>query len=107
MSLESSPGESAVRSSSSSADESHDIPTLSVREALERLGSGHSGLSAVEACLRLIILVLLIYTPIGHTFFGTSPLGPWIFLPSVGGAVAFLAAEEGRKALVRRRYVRC
>jgi sodium/potassium-transporting ATPase subunit alpha len=51
----------------------------------------------------MAILMLLIYTPVGHAFFGTSPLPVWIFGPLLMGALALLAAEEGRKALVRRK----
>ncbi|HEX6531137.1 MAG TPA: hypothetical protein VF019_00830 [Nitrospira sp.] len=57
--------------------------------------------------IELAILQLLIYTPIGHAFFGASPLTAWIFVPLIGGSLVLLAAEEGRKALVRGRDSRC
>jgi sodium/potassium-transporting ATPase subunit alpha len=69
--------------------------------------SAPSPLLYVGVIVELIILLLLIYTPIGHAFFGTSPLAAWIFFPLLGGSLALLAADEGRKALVRRRDVRC
>lgn len=51
----------------------------------------------------LAILMLLIYTPVGHVFFGTRPLPVWIFGPLLLGSLTLLAVEEGRKAIVRRR----
>jgi sodium/potassium-transporting ATPase subunit alpha len=51
----------------------------------------------------LAILMLLIYTPIGHVFFGTRPLPVWIFGPLLLGSLTLLAVEEGRKMIVRRR----
>lgn len=69
--------------------------------------SAPSPLLFIGVIVELIILQLLIYTPIGHTFFGTSPLAGWIFFPLLAGSLALLAAEEGRKALVRRRDARC
>ena len=49
------------------------------------------------------ILMLLIYTPIGHVFFGTRSLPLWIFGPLLLGSLTLLAVEEGRKFIVRRR----
>ena len=66
-----------------------------------------SSLLYVGVIVELVILQMLVYTPIGHTFFGTSPLAAWIFFPLLGGALALLALEEGRKAFVRRRDISC
>jgi sodium/potassium-transporting ATPase subunit alpha len=50
----------------------------------------------------LAMLLLLIYTPLGHDLFGTSSLPLWIFAPLSLGAVVLLAAEEGRKWIAGR-----
>jgi magnesium-transporting ATPase (P-type) len=54
---------------------------------------------AVEAAL----LLAIVYTPLGQALFGTAPLpaAAWAFM--VPFALAMLAVEEGRKALVRAR----
>jgi sodium/potassium-transporting ATPase subunit alpha len=61
----------------------------------------------VGILFELAILILLIYTPIGHVFFGTRPLPVWIFGPLFVGSLALLAVEEGRKVLMERRTARC
>jgi sodium/potassium-transporting ATPase subunit alpha len=48
------------------------------------------------------LLTLIIYTPIGNSIFGTSPLPAWIFGPLLLGAMALLLAEESRKFVVNR-----
>lgn len=48
------------------------------------------------------ILLLLIYTPVGHTIFGTSALPVWMFAPLALGAGLLLLAEEGRKWIAAR-----
>jgi sodium/potassium-transporting ATPase subunit alpha len=70
--------------------------------SLFRLGPANP-LIYVGVIFEVIILVLLIYTPVGHTFFGTSSLPVWIFGPLSLGALTLLAAEETRKVLVDRR----
>jgi len=50
----------------------------------------------------LVILALIMYTPTGNDIFGTRPLPLWIFVPLAAGAVLLLAADEVRKAIVRR-----
>jgi sodium/potassium-transporting ATPase subunit alpha len=50
----------------------------------------------------LIVLAFILYTPWGNAIFGTSPLPAWIFGPLVLGAMALLAAEEGRKFIVKK-----
>ena len=49
-----------------------------------------------------LLIVAIVYTPIGHLLFGTAPLDAqvWVFL--VPFAALMFAAEETRKALVRR-----
>ncbi|HEU4686354.1 MAG TPA: cation-transporting P-type ATPase [Nitrospira sp.] len=50
----------------------------------------------------LVILAAIVYSPIGHEFFGTNPLPFGVFLPLASGALVLFAAEEMRKAFVRR-----
>ena len=80
-----------MRSSRSSTDEPHDIPRLPVRETLERLGSGHSGLSADEASRRLERVGLNVLTAPGSY----SPLRAF-----VGQFTHFLAALLWMAALL-------
>jgi len=50
----------------------------------------------------LFLLLLIVYTSLGNTLFGTDPLPAWIFGPLALGAVVLLVAEEGRKIVVNR-----
>jgi sodium/potassium-transporting ATPase subunit alpha len=52
----------------------------------------------------LTILVLIAYTPFGHSVFGTGPLPIWIFGPLLLGAVGLLLAEEARKMIAARLF---
>jgi sodium/potassium-transporting ATPase subunit alpha len=61
----------------------------------------------VGVLFELAILMLLIYTPIGHVFFGTRPLPLWIFVPLIVGSLTLLAVEEGRKVIMGRRTATC
>ena len=53
--------------------------------------------------VELALLALLVYVPLLQEVFGTAPLGPreWPFLLAL--AAGLLLADEGRKALLRRR----
>jgi calcium-translocating P-type ATPase len=53
---------------------------------------------AIEAGL----LVVIVYTPLGWTLFGTAPLGPVPWAVGAAGALLLLTAEESRKAVRRR-----
>jgi sodium/potassium-transporting ATPase subunit alpha len=50
----------------------------------------------------LLLLVLIDYTPLGNTLFGTTPFGPdvWLFIIPFG--IGMLLLEELRKAMMRR-----
>ena len=52
--------------------------------------------------MRLTILALITYTPLGNDIFRTSPLPAWIFGPLALGALVLLFAEESRKIIVNR-----
>ena len=54
--------------------------------------------------VELLLLLLLVYTPLGNTLFGTDPLPVWIFGPLALGALVLLFAEEGRKMVENRLY---
>jgi sodium/potassium-transporting ATPase subunit alpha len=47
------------------------------------------------------LLVLIVYTPVGWTLFGTAPLGPLPWAVGAAGALLLLVAEESRKAVYR------
>jgi calcium-translocating P-type ATPase len=48
------------------------------------------------------LILLIIYTPAGNSIFGTMPLAPSVWLFALPFAAVMLAAEEGRKWLLRR-----
>lgn len=56
--------------------------------------------------IKLPLLAVITYTPIGHEIFGTSPLPAWIFGPLALGALMLLFAKEARKIIVRRMHHR-
>jgi len=71
--------------------------------ALER-GRPHNPLLLPALATEAGLLVLIVYTPVGWTLFGTAPLGPLPWAVGAAGALLLLVAEESRKA-VRRRLV--
>jgi sodium/potassium-transporting ATPase subunit alpha len=48
--------------------------------------------------IELALLALIVYTPLGHTIFGTEALPAWMWWPLMAGAAGLLLAEEIRKA---------
>ena len=56
--------------------------------------------------IELVLLLLIVYTPLGNTVFGTDPLPAWIFGPLALGALVLLFAEEGRKIITNRHHDR-
>ena len=52
--------------------------------------------------VELAILIIISYTTVGNTVFGTSPLPLWIFGALILGAFVCLLAEEARKLIVSR-----
>jgi sodium/potassium-transporting ATPase subunit alpha len=52
--------------------------------------------------IELLLLLLIVYTPLGNTLFGTAPFPVWIFGPLALGALVLLFAEEGRKMVMNR-----
>jgi magnesium-transporting ATPase (P-type) len=49
----------------------------------------------------IVIILVIDYTPAGHTLFGTAPIGWSAWLIVLPFALAMLILEESRKALVR------
>jgi len=56
--------------------------------------------------IELALLAAIIYTPMGHEIFGTSPVPAWIFGPLALGALMLLFAEEARKIIANRLHPR-
>jgi magnesium-transporting ATPase (P-type) len=52
--------------------------------------------------VEIVLIFAIVYTPLGQVLFGTAPLPAAAWLVMVPFAVAMVALEEGRKALVRR-----
>jgi hypothetical protein len=48
------------------------------------------------------IILLIVCTDLGNSFFGTAPVGSDIWLFAIPFTLAMLTMEEGRKWLVRR-----
>jgi sodium/potassium-transporting ATPase subunit alpha len=72
------------------------------RRSAFTLGWFGNPLIAAGIAFELTMLMLLIYTPLGHRLFGTSGLPPWIFGPLALGALVLVLAEDIRKAVVSR-----
>jgi sodium/potassium-transporting ATPase subunit alpha len=72
------------------------------QHSIARLGWLNNGLIVAGVAVELILLLVIVYTPLGHRIFGTAPLPLWIFGPLVLGAALLLTAEEVRKQWARR-----
>ena len=60
-------------------------------------------LITVGIVTEIVVILWIDYTPIGHAFFGTAPIGWTAWLVVLPFAMAMLVLEEGRKAFVRSR----
>ena len=78
----------------------------SSRLSVTRLGWFTNPIILWGIATELTILVLIAYTPFGHSVFGTGPLPIWIFGPLLLGAVGLLLAEEARKMIAARLFRR-
>ena len=76
----------------------------SSRHSVTHLGWFTNPLILWGIATELTILVLIAYTPFGHSVFGTGPLPIWIFGPLLLGAVGLLLAEEARKMIAARLF---
>ncbi|MEW5744381.1 MAG: cation-transporting P-type ATPase [Nitrospirota bacterium] len=72
------------------------------RESVFTIGLLSNRLIVIGIVLEIAITVFIIYTPWGNALFGTAPLGPHVWLTLLPFSVLLLAAEEGRKLLVRK-----
>jgi sodium/potassium-transporting ATPase subunit alpha len=70
----------------------------SERLSVFRLGVLSNPYILVGIAVELALLALIVYTPLGHTIFGTEPLPFWAWFPLLASAVGLLLAEELRKA---------
>ncbi|MEW5890534.1 MAG: HAD-IC family P-type ATPase [Pseudomonadota bacterium] len=73
------------------------------RRSLFAVGLGGNRLLWAGVTVELALLGWIVYTPSGNWLFGTAPLrfDAWLYM--LPGALLLLLAEEGRKALARRR----
>jgi sodium/potassium-transporting ATPase subunit alpha len=69
--------------------------------SLFTLGPFGNRLILAGIVVEIAIILLIVYTPLGNSLFGTAPLRSEVWLFAIPFALAFLAMEEGRKWLVR------
>ncbi len=68
-----------------------------------RLPWGSNRLVWVGIATELTLMVLLLYVPVFQQLFGTAPFPLWNWLFLFAWTPILLVADEGRKALARRR----
>jgi sodium/potassium-transporting ATPase subunit alpha len=64
-----------------------------------RLGFFSNPLILGGIATELVLLLALVYTPLGHFVLGTEPLPVWVWGPLMLGAGGLLLAEESRKSV--------
>lgn len=74
----------------------------SARHSISRLGWTTNPLILWGVATEALLLLFIIYTPLGNAIFGTARLPLWIFGPLAVGALLLLVAEEARKWLAQR-----
>ncbi len=74
----------------------------SARHSMSRLGWAANPLILWGVATEVLLLLFIIYTPLGNAIFGTARLPLWIFGPLAVGALLLLVAEEARKWLAQR-----
>jgi sodium/potassium-transporting ATPase subunit alpha len=52
--------------------------------------------------VEVAILLIIVYTPLGHMVFQTGPLPMWVYGPLIAGAIFLVLAEELRKLVAGR-----
>jgi calcium-translocating P-type ATPase len=72
------------------------------RRSMFSPGPGTNRLLLAGVAAEIALLLLIVFTPAGQAAFGTAPVPVSVWLVMVGLALAFGAAEELRKALLRR-----
>ncbi|MEK7303090.1 MAG: cation transporting ATPase C-terminal domain-containing protein [Pseudomonadota bacterium] len=51
--------------------------------------------------LEIILILLIVYTPLGNSLFGTAPIDGDVWLYAISFCLAMLTLDELRKALLR------
>jgi magnesium-transporting ATPase (P-type) len=76
------------------------------RESVLATARRRNPLLAAGIAVEVLLILAIVYTPVGQALFGTAPLAcsTWLFM--LPFALAMLLLEEGRKAFVRRRSLR-
>jgi calcium-translocating P-type ATPase len=76
------------------------------RESVLTTARRRNPLLAAGLAVEVLLILAIVYTPMGQALFGTAPLArsTWLFM--LPFALAMLLLEEGRKAFVRRRSLR-
>ncbi|HEU0201855.1 MAG TPA: cation transporting ATPase C-terminal domain-containing protein [Burkholderiaceae bacterium] len=79
-----------------------DIVAATDRRSAFAFGMASNPLLLWGIAVEIVLILAIVYTPIGQTLFGTAPLpaAAWLFV--LPFAVAMAALEEGRKAIARR-----
>jgi sodium/potassium-transporting ATPase subunit alpha len=72
------------------------------RKSMFSLGLMTNPLLLVAVALEIALLLVIVYTPLGHAAFGTAPLSApaWLLMVALAAAIGLL--EELRKLLTRR-----
>ena len=74
----------------------------SSRESVFSIGFFSNRLIFASILIELLLQLFIVYHPFGHEIFGTAPLGLDVWLILIPFSIGLLAAEELRKAYVRR-----
>jgi len=74
----------------------------SSHESMFRLGIFSNKLVIIGIIAEILLAIFIIYHPFGHRIFGTAPLGLDVWLILIPFSIGLLAAEEIRKAYIRR-----
>ncbi|ARO89049.1 ATPase [Nitrosospira lacus] len=72
------------------------------RESVFRFAWFGNRLLLLGIALEIILILLIVYMPLGNSLFGTTPIGVDVWLYAIPFGVAMLALDELRKALLRR-----
>jgi magnesium-transporting ATPase (P-type) len=74
------------------------------RESVVTTARRRNPLLAAGVTVEVLLILAIVYTPVGQALFGTAPLSlsTWLFM--LPFALAMLLLEEGRKAFVRARW---
>jgi magnesium-transporting ATPase (P-type) len=78
----------------------------SQRESAFTVPFASNPLIGIGVLAELALILLIVYTPVGHLLFGTAPLAPWVWGAALAGALIMFALEEARKAVMRARESR-